>query len=270
MHQKFFPFKTVEEQKRFGRNHIEKRHFKFSYDSPINDRPFYILLDVLFENNHYEEIIQKEIQNDLLLTSSESLTVSVPSESCILADKLTAFAPHTTGILLNNGKDMEVMKQFYDVSSLLDIFTNFQQIARTYRKISYSEMAYRGINKTHRDCLNDTFEAALCIASRGKVNKEEYPIYVKGIRELKSHIYAENFTPEIAALRATKIMYMVMCLLANTEYVRVEDSMKYLDKRIEWDELASLRYMKKIDPEAYAYVIKTDRLLRKLVSTNIN
>lgn len=112
-----FPFKTAEEQKRVGKNNIEKRHFKFIYDSPINDRPFYILLDVLFENNHYSELVSKEIKNDLLLTEPDYLTVNLPSANCILADKLTAFAPHTTGIPLNIGKDMEVMKQFYDVSS---------------------------------------------------------------------------------------------------------------------------------------------------------
>ena len=85
---------------------------------------------------------------------------------------------------------MEVMKQFYDVSSLLEIFTDFQQIGPTYGKIAQAEIAYRGIESNSKDCLWDTFEAALCIASRGKVSKEEYPIYVKGIRELRSHIYA--------------------------------------------------------------------------------
>ena len=34
-----FPFQKVEEQQRFGKNNIEKRHFKFTYDSPINNRP---------------------------------------------------------------------------------------------------------------------------------------------------------------------------------------------------------------------------------------
>ena len=52
---------------------------------------------------------------------------------------MTAFAPHTTGIPLNCGKDMEVMKQFYDVSSLLEIFTDFQQIGPTYGKIVQAE-----------------------------------------------------------------------------------------------------------------------------------
>jgi len=84
-----FPFKDVEEQKRIGKNNIEKRHFKFTYDSPINNRPFYILLDVLFEHNHYSELVQKEIQNDLLLTEPEYLTVSLPLANCM---KLQGFS----------------------------------------------------------------------------------------------------------------------------------------------------------------------------------
>lgn len=47
---KIFPFASCEEQIRHGHNDIEKRHFKFQYDSPINQRPFYILLDVVFED----------------------------------------------------------------------------------------------------------------------------------------------------------------------------------------------------------------------------
>lgn len=127
-----FPFQKVEEQKCVGKNNIVKRHFKFTYDSPINNKPFYILLDVLFEENHYAETIKKEIRNDLLLTEPEYLNVNIPSANCILADKLTAFAPHTTGIPLGVGKDMEVMKQLYDVISLLDIFTGCDKILPTY------------------------------------------------------------------------------------------------------------------------------------------
>ena len=42
-----------------------------------------IRLDVLFEHNHYSELVQKEIQNDLLLTEPEYLTVSLPSANCM-------------------------------------------------------------------------------------------------------------------------------------------------------------------------------------------
>ena len=257
-----FPFQMVEEQKRVGKNNIEKRHFKFTYESPINNKQFYILLDVLFENNHYAEVETKEIRNDLLLTEEEYLTVKIPSADCILADKLTAFAPHTTGVELNKGKDMEVMKQLYDVCSLIEVFKECDVVKRTYEPIALAEIAYRGINATPTDCLWDSFESALCIASRGKVGAEEYPIYVKGIRDLRGHIYAENYSPEIAAGRATMVMYMVMCLLTDTEFEKVRDFREYANHKLVHEKLLTLRYLKKANPEAYAYVVKTDEIMK--------
>ena len=257
-----FPFETVEEQKRVGKNNIEKRHFKFIYDSPMNGRQFYILLDVLFEDNHYAEVVTKEIRNELLLTEEKYLTVKIPSADCILADKLTAFAPHTTGIELNKGKDMEAMKQLYDVCSLIEIFKECDVVKRTYEPIALAEIAYRGINATPTDCLWDTFEAALCIASRGKVGAEEYPIYVKGIRDLRGHIYAENYSPEIAAGRAAMVVYMVMCLLTDTEFEKVKDFREYANQKVVHEKLLPLCYLKKANPEAYAYVVKTDKIMK--------
>ena len=255
-----FPFRDMEEQKRVG-NNIVKRHFKFTYDSPINQKPFYILLDVLFEENHYAEVVRKEIRNDLLLTEPQYLSVELPSADCILADKLTAFAPHTTGIPLNVGKDMEVMKQFYDVVSLLEIFTDSSKILPTYQRIAQAEIAYRGINATAQDCLWDTFDAAFSIASRGKIGAKEYPLYVKGIRDLRGHIYAENYSPEIAAVRAVRVMYLAMCLLTGNTYKKVEDANEMSDKKLMHSELASLKYLRKVNLEAYSYLILLDEIL---------
>ena len=95
---KIFPFKTFEEDRRVGKNNIEKRHFKFIYDSPLRNDDFYILLDIVFADSPYLATQTCEIKNDLLLTDSTPITVTVPSPECILGDKLTAFAPHTTGV----------------------------------------------------------------------------------------------------------------------------------------------------------------------------
>ena len=219
------------------------------------------MLDVLFEENHYAEVVRKEIRNDLLLTEPQYLSVELPSADCILADKLTAFAPHTTGIPLNVGKDMEVMKQFYDVVSLLEIFTDSSKILPTYQRIAQAEIAYRGINATAQDCLWDTFDAAFSIASRGKIGAKEYPLYVKGIRDLRGHIYAENYSPEIAAVRAVRVMYLAMCLLTGNTYKKVEDANEMSDKKLMHSELASLKYLRKVNLEAYAYLIQLDEIL---------
>lgn len=61
---------------------------------------------MLFEENHYAQLVQKEIAYDLLLTDGENQMVSIPSVDCVLGDKLTAFAPYTTGILLRKNKDI--------------------------------------------------------------------------------------------------------------------------------------------------------------------
>lgn len=36
---KIFPFKSQSEDVRKGRNNIEKRHYEFTYDSPVNGKP---------------------------------------------------------------------------------------------------------------------------------------------------------------------------------------------------------------------------------------
>lgn len=63
---KTFPFVRYEEQRRTGKNKIEKRHFKFTYHSPVNGKELYILLDILYEENHYGRIVEREIRNELL------------------------------------------------------------------------------------------------------------------------------------------------------------------------------------------------------------
>lgn len=258
---KIFPFKSQEEQIRIGRNNIEKRHFKFIYESPINGKEIYILLDVLFEENHYASLVEKEIKNELLISKGENLWVNIPSINCILGDKLTAFAPHTTGILLNNGKDMEVMKQMYDICTLIDSSDNFDEMIKTYDELVVQEIAYRGIEASREDVLNDTFNAALCIAARGKYMTEEYPIYVDGIRSLRSHIYAENYTPEIAARRSAKIIYLISCMKSGVPYTKIEEPTDYKNKFYTGDQLNSLKYFRKVDLEAYAYTIEADLLL---------
>lgn len=76
---KIFPFKTFEEDRRVGKNNIEKRHFKFIYDSPLRNDDFYILLDIVFADSPYLATQTCEIKNDLLLTDSTPITVTVPS-----------------------------------------------------------------------------------------------------------------------------------------------------------------------------------------------
>jgi hypothetical protein len=46
----------------------------------------------------------------------------------ILGDKLTAFAPNTTGIPYKKGKHIEIIKQLHDVSKLIDNITDISTV----------------------------------------------------------------------------------------------------------------------------------------------
>jgi hypothetical protein len=258
---KIFPFVSCEEQKRVGKNNIEKRHFKFIYDSPINHRNIYILLDILFEEPGYAQIIEKPIKSDLIGVEDPQLQVLVPSIECILGDKLTAFAPHTIGIPLHADKDMEIIKQFYDILTLIDVAKDYSLVRDTYYRLAPNEIAYRGIDITPEDTLMDTFMTAASIASRGKIEKEDYGSYLQGIRDIRNHIYYEDFSAEIAAKKAPIIMYLATCLLKKQPFEKAIDPSKYKTMTFLNEDIKAVKEQKKINPTGYAYAIKADRIL---------
>jgi len=260
-----FPFKSKEEDVRIGKNQIVKKHYKFIYESPIKGSDFYILLDILFEKNNYTSLKELPIRNDLLITEGEDLSVKVPSAESMLGDKLTAFAPHTTGILLHdeNKRVMEIMKQMYDVSSLVDACVDFEEAHRTYQNVLRAEIAYRGKDYTEQQCLEDTMDACICIASRGRYNSEEYTEYVRGIRDLRAHIFAEQYSPELALIRAAKIIYLAACMMKEENYTAVSDFRDFAGEKLMREDLRVLRTLRKGNPLAYAYVVKADQLLSR-------
>ena len=151
-----FPFTSVSESLRTTNKSISKKHFKFTYWSPLRDKNITVLLDVLFSENHYSKTIEKPINNDLLICGGDDYYVSLPSIESVLGDKLCAFAPHTTGIRyhnddFSNDKRLEVIKQFYDVVCLFDIANDFEIIRDSYFKIAKEEIAYRNLNITIRN-----------------------------------------------------------------------------------------------------------------------
>ena len=74
---------------------------------------------------------------------------------------LFAFAPHTTGVLIDTRKDLEIMKQMFDVYSLINVFDDFNIVYGTYYKIVEDEIAYRGIDVTAKEVLMDTYQASV-------------------------------------------------------------------------------------------------------------
>jgi hypothetical protein len=112
-------FHRIEENKRAG--DLPKQHYKFFFNSVIQEKESHILLDILYENNPYPRLQEVDIRSRLVLTDGRITRVLCPANECLLGDKLTAFAPHTTGIQYDKGKELEIAKQLFDVAILFDI-----------------------------------------------------------------------------------------------------------------------------------------------------
>lgn len=124
-----------------------KFHYQIAYKSGMN-RNEYILLDVLYEDNHYKKVNSLRLENPFVKWDGEPVKVNVPSTDDILGDKLTAFAPNTSGIpYFKNGqnRNLEIIKQLYDVGRLFDAATDLDCIKTAYHRIVPVEMSYRSL-----------------------------------------------------------------------------------------------------------------------------
>lgn len=257
-----FPFLNKEEDIREGKNGMIKRHFKFTYFSPLRKTEFYILLDVVFTHLPYAQTMQKEIRNELLLTEGENLFVLVPTADCMLGDKLAAFAPHTTGVLLGSGKELEIAKQLFDTAILSDYVTDYDLFSRTYEATVMSETAFRGGCWSKEDVLRDTIHACVSIISRGTIDKTDYAEYLRGIKSLRNHILLSNYNTDDATWKACKVMYLASCLLSGNPLKKIEQPERYLSERLEGDQNKKLAYVRKQRLDAYACLVEATRNLK--------
>ena len=257
-----FPFLGRQEIIRRGKSGIVKRHFKFTYLSPLRHKEFNILLDAVFADKPYAKTTHKEIKTAFLKTTGKNLFVEVPTPECILGDKLTAFAPHTTGVLFGSGKELEIAKQLFDSALLFDHIEDYPLLLNTYDNAVQEESAFRGNQWSKSDVLLDTIQACLTIISKGRINTADYAEYLRGIKSLKNHILLPGHNTDSAVWDACKVMYLASCILSNSSLRRL-DPKSYLSERLEGQEYRKLAYVRKQNPDAYAHLVEATRNLKQ-------
>lgn len=261
---RIFPFVSVEEHKRKGVNDIEKRHFRFHFLSPRTGKEINILLDVVFEDNPYMKVTERPIRSRLLLSEGEDLKVNLPDRNCILGDKLTAFAPHTTGIPFGVDKELEIIKQLFDCWTLLQKMDDYKTVAAVYDKVSRIESGYRGLESTPTDCLKDTIDSCICIMGRGSVRPDEYTYLSSGIGAIQGHIFVGRINGENAGVYASEVMYLAANLLTGqTEYECITNPDDYRDVQLKLKGIKKISSIRNTNPLAYAYMVKALQLLNE-------
>jgi hypothetical protein len=246
-------FHRFEEDKRTSQ--VPKQHYKFFFHSTIESKESSILVDILFDENPYPAYQMVAIQSDLVVTEGEITQIKCPESECLLGDKLTAFAPQTTGILYGKNKDLEIIKQLYDLGLLFDIATNLDLIAATFHTIVTRELAYRGLNALSPvDVLADSFNTACLIGMRGYGSEKPFAELLSGIKKLAGFVYAEHFTLDSAILCAAKVAYMTALIGKGGQNIsRFDPLIDLTGMTIQNPAYNRLNKVKKTNPEAFYY-----------------
>ena len=255
-------FNRIEYQERQTNSSIKKLHCKFYYTPAYQTKSDAdcVLLDILFEDNLYSNIERLPINPSILPTIDEPATVSVPSVEDLLGDKLTAFAPNTTGIPYEkhgNSMSMEIIKQLFDIGCLFDKSDNLQTIINTFNNIARAELGYRGTGSAVDDVLDDIFETSLCISTHGRMGKGKFSDLTDGIARIKGFIISGSYYIDNAILSAAKAAYMSSLIRKNkTKIEKFKNVAEIKDWTIESTNYNKLNKLKKTNQEAFFYWYK--------------
>ena len=255
-------FHRYEENRRSGE--LPKQHYKFFFNSVIGSKESHILLDILFEENPYSRLQEVKLQSPLLATEGKITRITCPTVEGLLGDKLTAFAPHTTGILLGVDKELEIAKQLFDVANLFDAATDLGTVGKTFENIASNQLAYRHMDKfTPADVLKDTFNTACIIGMRGSTAGDEFAELLEGFKKLAAFIYSGFFSLDTAIRCAAKVAYLVALLHRQEGFiVRFESGQDLSTWNILNPDYNKLNKVKKSSPEAFFYYFRALELMR--------
>lgn len=231
-------------------------HFKMFYKSNVDARVEPILLDVLYTPNPYPELTEIPIAHNWLQIQGKITTVKMPTFDAILGDKLTAFAPKTTGILYSKGRPVEIIKQLFDVAFLMDNISDLAIVRNSYTKVVTKEIAFRKLNITSEQVLEDTQEVCYVLSTRN-TKSDEFKHLQTGISNFTNFTLV-RFNIEEAITAASKVAYLSELIKtdSDSEIERFTNPLEVKDWLIENPQFTKLNKLKKSNPEAFFYWFK--------------
>jgi hypothetical protein len=199
---------------------FSKAHYKFYYTSNFstsrtNVAANYVLLDIVFEKAEYPTLGQVEIKTGWLKTKEPYHRIVTPTLNAILGDKLTAYAPNTTGVPFNRKKETEIIKQLFDVAFLAGEISDMKEVSESFFTTARKEIGYRSLEIDPDAVLDDIFQTGIMITRREKntgEDTEKFEEIKKGIRGLRNMVISNFFTIEQAIEASAKAAWLAMKL----------------------------------------------------------
>jgi hypothetical protein len=188
------------QEARSSKKDMPTAYYKLYFISPRTQTENVILLDILYAKDHlntYPKSENLEIRTPWLKTDDTLTKVIIPDTDSILGDKLTAFAPGTSGVPYGADKSLQIAKQLFDVSLLIDHVTDHKTVSKSFLKIAEQEIDFRAKAFTVKDIYDDVFEVGLLIAKNSKLSVQKevtsYTELKNGIDKLINYLPLRNF-----------------------------------------------------------------------------
>jgi hypothetical protein len=252
-------FTRWETDERTLRKDLPVDHYKFFYKSqfPSPTAENYVMLDVLYQDPLPVWVQQKAMQHPWLKTEGEPVQLTLSTVGGLLGDKLTAFAPTTTGILYTKDRPVEIIKQLFDIGCLYDLVDDLTETQTAFQAVAAEELKYRGLAITAHEVLEDAFSAALTICDRN-LNDTNFQHLAKGIHNIKPHIFY-RFVIEDAIISAAKVMLLSTLLRLDFKDApyRFGAAKDVIDWSIPTTDYNRFNKLKRTNPEAFFYIFKT-------------
>lgn len=264
------PFLRWAEDDRGIRDLPQRRHFKFFYRSDLSGDEQEVLLDVVEETREVHSVVDRPIRTPFLEPERE-IRVRVPTIEALLGDKLTAFAPTTTGVRLRRDDGapadvQQVAKQLFDVGILFDAATDFATVASVYDAVCAQESGYRPTRPSRAAALDDTWRACLALTATKPAILADYPdapLLHDGLDRMRGHLVTPEYVKGREARRAlaAKAAVLVAHLRAGRHFdfaaARYAGHPTQLaavrSASLNGTPYAWLDSMKSVNPEAYHY-----------------
>lgn len=262
--EKISAFERIElDERRSYQGDIPKAHYKFIYHSNFTNKNQQgevvsnpereILLDILFSENRYPKLVETPLKTDWISQNDKSVLVTTPDIDSILGDKLTAFAPNTTGILYNVEKEKEILKQLFDIGNLFDFLTDIAIFKKSFLETAKGEIEYRPEREIQsvEQVLHDIIDTSLLIAKKDILKTEDekskFAEINIGINQFRHFVFIGKFEILEAQVASAKAAYLASIILTDSndlqkfsetiplkEYMITNTDYNFLNKRLKF------------------------------------
>jgi len=260
------PFLRYEKLDRGAYRQPKRRHYKFFYPTryAATTGELFILLDVVEEKCPILDVETRKISIPFIKQSGDTF-VKTPCAEALLADKLTAFAPHTIGVpfrrsnALSETQEHQVFKQLFDIGQFPLEQLNLDSVRKNYFSIAKAESSFKGGRFTPEDALRDTIGVAFDIACLDLPRKtfSENQLLRSGIAKLQGNlIHGEKFDFKKAKQISARTACLAAALLTDREFpffAQTPETVEKLRANRFSDAIAILDKLKRTNIETYWY-----------------